>query len=122
MTIIAYCHLFAFTDVITVDTLFLLYNAGLLYHCTFKLPRALSQGWIVDTKITYPAILNINFDFKGNQQMKLMAPSKVSLIDPDWETTDPCPDIHGLFLAFNNRFFYGCLVTVEVKWSQQMTS
>uniref|UniRef100_A0A1B6LLA3 Protein with SprT-like domain at the N terminus n=1 Tax=Graphocephala atropunctata TaxID=36148 RepID=A0A1B6LLA3_9HEMI len=48
--------------------------------------------------------------------------AKASLVDPEWETTDPCPDIHGLFVAFNERFFWGRLLGVEVRWSPQMTS
>ncbi|XP_034256062.1 sprT-like domain-containing protein Spartan [Thrips palmi] len=45
-----------------------------------------------------------------------------SLVDPQWEFIDPTPDIHVLFLQFNDRFFWGKLHTVEVKWSNRMTS
>uniref|UniRef100_A0A1B6DH22 Protein with SprT-like domain at the N terminus n=1 Tax=Clastoptera arizonana TaxID=38151 RepID=A0A1B6DH22_9HEMI len=45
-----------------------------------------------------------------------------SLVDPIWETTDPTPDIHALFIAFNKRFFYGSLDSVEVTWSSRMTN
>lgn len=45
-----------------------------------------------------------------------------SLVDPQWEFIDPTPDIHVLFLQFNDRFFWGKLHTVEVKWSSRMTS
>ncbi|XP_054271480.1 DNA-dependent metalloprotease SPRTN-like [Macrosteles quadrilineatus] len=67
---------------------------------------------------------------KSNEPKKENLPTPVrqsftpqsSLIDPEWEVTDPCPDVHGLFLAFNDRFFWGRLLGVEVKWSPQMTS
>ncbi|XP_069185021.1 DNA-dependent metalloprotease SPRTN isoform X1 [Procambarus clarkii] len=45
----------------------------------------------------------------------------VSLIDPSWEMIDPNPDIHMLFLTFNDQFFWGRLLGVEVKWSPRMT-
>ncbi|GAV06906.1 hypothetical protein RvY_16816-2 [Ramazzottius varieornatus] len=46
----------------------------------------------------------------------------MSLIDPEWETIDPNPDIYALFQQFNREFFWGKLTSVEVKWSKQMTS
>ncbi|KAM7296050.1 DNA-dependent metalloprotease SPRTN [Ixodes scapularis] len=46
---------------------------------------------------------------------------KVSVVDPYWELTDPNPDIHGLFLEFNDAYFWGKLLGVEVKWSSRMT-
>ena len=51
------------------------------------------------------------------QQEKL----SVSLIDPSWELIDPNPDIHTLFLVFNDQFFWGRLAGVEVRWSPRMT-
>lgn len=51
------------------------------------------------------------------QQEKL----SVSLIDPTWELIDPNPDVHTLFLTFNNQFFWGRLAGVEVRWSPRMT-
>lgn len=45
-----------------------------------------------------------------------------SLIDPSWEIIDPTPDIHVLFVAFNERFFWNKLLTVCVSWSKRMTS
>lgn len=44
-----------------------------------------------------------------------------SLVDPYWELTDPNPDIRALFLQFNERFFWGTLSGIEVKWSPRMT-
>ncbi|XP_076041020.1 DNA-dependent metalloprotease SPRTN [Oratosquilla oratoria] len=45
----------------------------------------------------------------------------VSLIDPSWELIDPNPDIHQLFLQFNDQFFWRRLSSVEVRWSPRMT-
>ncbi|CAN8003194.1 unnamed protein product [Ixodes hexagonus] len=45
----------------------------------------------------------------------------LSVVDPFWELTDPNPDIHGLFLEFNDAFFWGKLLGIEVKWSSRMT-
>ncbi|XP_068226977.1 DNA-dependent metalloprotease dvc-1-like [Palaemon carinicauda] len=45
----------------------------------------------------------------------------VSLVDPCWDLIDPNPDIHTLFLTFNNQFFWGRLSGIEVKWSPRMT-
>lgn len=44
------------------------------------------------------------------------------LVDISWETLDPNPDIHGLFLAFNKQYFWGTLDTVLIQWSKRMTS
>ncbi|KJH52138.1 hypothetical protein DICVIV_01603 [Dictyocaulus viviparus] len=44
------------------------------------------------------------------------------LTNPDLELTDPCPDIHTLFIDFNDRFFEGTLARCEVKWSSRMFS
>ncbi|XP_075059603.1 DNA-dependent metalloprotease SPRTN-like [Mixophyes fleayi] len=48
-------------------------------------------------------------------------PGNMSVVDPSWELLDPNPDIHALFLQFNDMFFFGKLTGVEVKWSQRMT-
>lgn len=44
-----------------------------------------------------------------------------SLVDASWELVDPTPDIQALFMLFNDRFFWGQLEAVEVKWSVRMT-
>ncbi|XP_052766928.1 DNA-dependent metalloprotease SPRTN-like isoform X2 [Mya arenaria] len=54
-------------------------------------------------------------DKNGNSQ------EPTSLVDPYWEMTDPNPDIRALFLQFNERFFWGQLSGIEVKWSPRMT-
>ncbi|VDN24633.1 unnamed protein product [Gongylonema pulchrum] len=46
----------------------------------------------------------------------------MSLVDPQWETIDPCPDIHALFVQYNETFFDGKIIGCEVKWSPRMTS
>ncbi|CAI2355093.1 unnamed protein product [Caenorhabditis sp. 36 PRJEB53466] len=45
-----------------------------------------------------------------------------SLVDPSFELIDPCPDIHALFVQFDDRFFGGALSCCEVKWSPRMYS
>lgn len=44
-----------------------------------------------------------------------------SVVDYCWETIDPNPDIHGLFLAFNKQYFWSSLDMVTVQWSNRMT-
>ncbi|KAK7788485.1 hypothetical protein R5R35_010377 [Gryllus longicercus] len=48
--------------------------------------------------------------------------TKVSLIDPSLEYSDPTPDIHRMFVNFDKRFFWNKLGSVEVKWSPRMTT
>ena len=45
----------------------------------------------------------------------------MSLVDERWETLDPNPDVRALFLEFNDRYFWGRLAGVEVRWSPRMT-
>ena len=45
----------------------------------------------------------------------------LSPIDPALELSDPNPNIHELFREFDQRFFWGALAAVEVKWSPRMT-
>ncbi|KAK7133452.1 hypothetical protein R3I94_015362 [Phoxinus phoxinus] len=45
----------------------------------------------------------------------------LSIVDESWETLDPSPDVRAMFLQFNDRFFWGKLSGVEVKWSPRMT-
>ncbi|XP_006874227.1 PREDICTED: sprT-like domain-containing protein Spartan [Chrysochloris asiatica] len=49
------------------------------------------------------------------------AQEPLSLVDASWELVDPTPDLQGLFVQFNDRFFWGQLEAVEVKWSMRMT-
>ena len=45
----------------------------------------------------------------------------LSVVDESWEMIDPAPNIHDLFLQFNDAYFDGRLAGVEVKWSSKMT-
>ena len=46
----------------------------------------------------------------------------LSPVDTQWETLDPNPDLHSLFVQFNQVYFWGKLVMCEVKWSPRMTT
>ncbi|XP_004691191.1 PREDICTED: sprT-like domain-containing protein Spartan [Condylura cristata] len=50
-----------------------------------------------------------------------LAQEPLSLVDASWELVDPTPDLQALFMQFNDRFFWGQLEAVEVKWSVRMT-
>lgn len=43
-----------------------------------------------------------------------------NLVNPEWETIDPTPDIYSLFGAFDIKFFQGKLKCVELEWSRRM--
>ncbi|NXE04528.1 SPRTN protein, partial [Lophotis ruficrista] len=45
----------------------------------------------------------------------------LSVVDEAWELLDPSPDVHGLFVQFNETLFWGLLAAVEVSWSSRMT-
>ncbi|NWY49685.1 SPRTN protein, partial [Chionis minor] len=45
----------------------------------------------------------------------------LSVVDEAWELLDPSPDVHGLFVQFNETLFWGRLAAVEVSWSPRMT-
>lgn len=45
----------------------------------------------------------------------------MDLSAPIWETIDPTPNIHNLFMEFNQQFFYNKLSSVTVSWSKRMT-
>lgn len=45
----------------------------------------------------------------------------LSIVDESWEMLDPSPDVRAMFLEFNDTFFWGKLIGVEVKWSPRMT-
>ncbi|KAI8374324.1 SprT-like family-domain-containing protein [Radiomyces spectabilis] len=49
------------------------------------------------------------------------AASPVTETSSNHQVYDPNPDLHELFLAFNQLYFDGKLDMVEVKWSQRMT-
>lgn len=45
----------------------------------------------------------------------------LSVVDEAWELLDPSPDVHGLFVQFNEALFWGRLAAVDVSWSPRMT-
>ncbi|OCT79884.1 hypothetical protein XELAEV_18026696mg [Xenopus laevis] len=45
---------------------------------------------------------------------------ELSVIDPQWETLDPKPDIHALYKEFNVKFFRGKLPEPDLKWSYRI--
>ncbi|XP_026472962.1 sprT-like domain-containing protein Spartan [Ctenocephalides felis] len=53
---------------------------------------------------------------------KKKPPEKTSLADPSWELIDPTPDIIGMFIAFDMKFFWGQLKSVVIRWSKRMYS
>lgn len=44
-----------------------------------------------------------------------------TIVDQSWDLIDPTPDLRALFLEFNQRYFWGALESVEVRWSPRMT-
>ena len=58
-------------------------------------------------------------DKRGNKAINNQ--TEMSLVDPQWEILDPSPDIRVLFIEFNDKYFWGKLSGIEVKWSQRMT-
>ncbi|NXU45269.1 SPRTN protein, partial [Drymodes brunneopygia] len=46
----------------------------------------------------------------------------LSVVDEAWELLDPSPDVHALFVHFNQTLFWGKLEAVAVSWSPRMTS
>ncbi|XP_041352887.1 DNA-dependent metalloprotease SPRTN-like [Gigantopelta aegis] len=63
----------------------------------------------------------ISESFVKSSSLLTAEKTELSLIDPQWELTDPNPDIRALFLQYNDRFFEGRLSGIEVKWSPRMT-
>ena len=50
-----------------------------------------------------------------------LAGRPLSIVDETWELIDPVPNIHELFIQFNQAYFEGKLAGVEVRWSPRMT-
>ncbi|XP_027577154.2 DNA-dependent metalloprotease SPRTN [Pipra filicauda] len=50
------------------------------------------------------------------------SPRPMSVVDEAWELLDPSPDVHGLFVHFNQTLFWRKLEAVTVSWSPRMTS
>lgn len=63
-------------------------------------------------------------DFPSSKKRKVESSgpfTPMSIVDESWEMLDPNPDVRAMFLQFNDRFFWGKLCGVEVKWSPRMT-
>jgi len=59
-----------------------------------------------------------------SQLNKKLSPNdnrEYSIVAPEWEDLDPNPDLHVLFMEYNQEFFYNKLMGCEVKWSPRMT-
>uniref|UniRef100_A0A8D0LLX7 DNA-dependent metalloprotease SPRTN n=1 Tax=Sus scrofa TaxID=9823 RepID=A0A8D0LLX7_PIG len=68
-------------------------------------------------------VLALRLQEEWNLQVSERNPAQepLSLVDASWELVDPTPDLQALFVQFNDRFFWGKLEAVEVKWSVRMT-
>ena len=47
---------------------------------------------------------------------------QIDLCAPELEALDPTPDIHDLFVLYNETFFDGVLGACVVEWSKRMTT
>ncbi|KAF7480853.1 Hypothetical predicted protein [Marmota monax] len=65
--------------------------------------------------------LRLQEEWDARVAQRAAAREPPSLVDASWELADPTPDLQALFVQFNDRFFWGRLEAVEVKWSVRMT-
>nr|XP_020032224.1 sprT-like domain-containing protein Spartan isoform X1 [Castor canadensis] len=65
--------------------------------------------------------LRLQEEWDARAAQREAAREPLSLVDASWELVDPTPDLQALFVQFNDRFFWGQLEAVEVKWSVRMT-
>ncbi|KAM6217494.1 DNA-dependent metalloprotease SPRTN [Rhynchocyon petersi] len=73
----------------------------------------------MDEDLVLALQLQEEWDMQAAQYARAQEP--LSLVDASWELVDPTPDLQALFVQFNDRFFWGQLEAVEVKWSMRMT-
>ncbi|XP_006902949.1 PREDICTED: sprT-like domain-containing protein Spartan [Elephantulus edwardii] len=73
----------------------------------------------MDADLMLALQLQEEWDLQAARRERAQEP--LSLVDASWELVDPTPDLQALFLQFNDRFFWGRLEAVEVKWSMRMT-
>ncbi|KAJ8919847.1 hypothetical protein NQ315_006376, partial [Exocentrus adspersus] len=81
--------------------------------CDEELAKVLHEQFQTETEIDAP---------KNGLVYKPASGTSTCLVDPSWEVIDPTPDIHVLFLSFNDRFFWSTLAAVCVSWSKKMTT
>ncbi|XP_014663233.1 PREDICTED: uncharacterized protein LOC106805952 [Priapulus caudatus] len=65
-----------------------------------------------------------NWNLQNGTKFKQIAEAiskPLSVVDEQWELTDPNPDVRALFLEYNRTYFWGKLECVEVRWSPRMT-
>ena len=53
--------------------------------------------------------------------VKRDASASSSLVDPEWDLIDPCPDIRALFQEYDKKYFWSRLGSCLVEWSKRMT-
>ncbi|XP_016401340.1 sprT-like domain-containing protein Spartan, partial [Sinocyclocheilus rhinocerous] len=79
-------------------------------------------GW---TDEDYPSSKKRKIDSSGLRDVISYSQPRperpLSVVDESWEMLDPNPDVRAMFLQFNDKFFWGKLSGVEVKWSPRMT-
>ncbi|XP_029787167.1 sprT-like domain-containing protein Spartan [Suricata suricatta] len=73
----------------------------------------------MDEDLVLALRLQEEWNLQASERDRAQAP--LSLVDASWELVDPTPDLQALFVQFNDRFFWGQLEAVEVKWSMRMT-
>ncbi|XP_054432720.1 DNA-dependent metalloprotease SPRTN isoform X1 [Pteronotus mesoamericanus] len=73
----------------------------------------------MDEDLVLALRLQEEWDLQVSKRSQAQEP--LSLVDESWELVDPTPDLQALFVQFNDRFFWGQLEAVEVKWSRRMT-
>ncbi|EPY81945.1 hypothetical protein CB1_000692018 [Camelus ferus] len=82
-------------------------------------PRPAASLAAMDEDLVLALQLQEEWDLQVSRHDQAREP--LSLVDASWELVDPTPDLRALFVQFNDRFFWGKLEAVEVKWSMRMT-
>lgn len=85
----------------------------------FEMALKLQQAFDTEYRIENPSI-DLTYNDKKKKSNLNNSRSK-GLIDPSWELVDPTPNIHVLFVQFNEKFFWNKLLPVTVSWSKRMT-
>ncbi|XP_054568956.1 DNA-dependent metalloprotease SPRTN isoform X2 [Eptesicus fuscus] len=75
----------------------------------------------MDEDLVLALRLQDEWNLMSERERAQEAQEPLSLVDETWELVDPTPDLQALFVQFNDRFFWGQLEAVEVKWSKRMT-